>query len=286
MAASFFGEFLLKKGLINQAALDEVLEVQRRSNIMLGQIAVYTGMLSEVDADRINLRQQITNKRFGEIARELGIFDQSQVDELLLKQQKQRKYFGELLVEMGYLNKPQLEEQLAAHDREQKQAYQYMLDSIDQHPLADYLTAAMNTSNRLFLRFLHAQSKFAQLLDTSKNLPSMEVACQINIEAQSKDERATAITFAANAGTTICIASKFTHQQILDCDLEFSLDAFGEFLNIVVGHMGEDIFACASRPRSGAKLNVNLAELCLDATQMLAVEMDSQIGSFLIIISD
>ena len=281
MAAKFFGEFLLAKDLITQETLDQVLETQRRSRFMLGEIAVTSGILSKLDAQRINFIQQVQNKRFGEIAIELGLLNQLQVDELVLIQQKQRKYIGGFFVELGFFSQGQIAQHLQAHKIEQQQAYQLMLQAINQHPLADYVTAAIEATDRMFLRILHEQSKFYQLIEHTKQLPSFEVVCQIALG----EEHRISFCMATSTQTAIKIASLFTHQEIVECDLPFSMDALGEFLNIIVAHLVDNFNDPNTTDRSTPRFDFNLSELLNNAKQMLIVEMDSQIGNFLITIS-
>lgn len=281
MVAKFFGEFLHSKKLINQEQLDQVLEVQKHSNKKLGELAVSTGMLTENCAQEINLRQQIENKFFGQIAIELGLLDENQIEELLLVQQKQRKYFGEILVELEILSQNEIDKQLHSHDQAQQQAYQKMLLSIKQYPFAQYVTEGIETVNRLFVRILHVKSKFYQLLNVEETLPAYEVVCQIALD----DNNSLALTLATEAQTAMCIASRFTVQDIADCDLDFSIDATSEFLNILSAQLTEQIGNTDAIPSRIPNRNINLAELRIDADAFVAVEMDSQIGDFLIIIS-
>lgn len=80
------------------------------------------------------------------------------------------------------------------------------------------------------------------------------------------------------------IASRFTLQAVDDCDLEFSIDALGEFLNILLGHLIDYVGDSDILGQGMPQFDLNLSELqaVAGAGRMLAVEMDSQIGSFII----
>jgi len=282
MTAKFFGEFLLERNLITQQILDDVLGVQRNSNLMLGELAVSMGVITEQEALEINLRQQVQNKRFGEIAEELGLLGNNQLGELLLKQQRQRKYFGKILVELGFLSDEEMEKQLIAHQNERNQVFQSMLQSIKHHDLGDYLIAIIEATNLLFLRTLHVKSSFSQLLETIDNSHAKLTACQISIGGQKK----LSFALATNTQTAAIITSKFTHQPLEDCDEDFSSDALGEFLNILVGHFIEDVSIDDNTERSDTKISINLIEHYQQSHQALIAEMSSQIGTFIIIIND
>ncbi len=282
MVAKFFGEFLLDQGLIDQEILNDVLVIQQECNLMLGEIAVSSGLLTQQQAENINQKQQNENKRFGEIAEDLSLLSHQQISDLLKQQKEQKKYFGDILIDLGILDSEQLAKQLRLHEYELNSAYQTMLKSIELHPLANYLTEAIDTTNRLFLRVIHEKSKFSQLLEKNNTLPCYEVVCQISMGIAG---RAVVITMACNQKTATLVASKFTQQDIEDCDFEFSVDAFGEFLNIIVGNLIENITIANNASRSTVHSNINLQELCSNSEHLLIAQMGSQIGGFMIVIS-
>ncbi len=282
MAAKFFGEFLIEKKLISEQDLEKVLDVQKHSNQKLGELAVSSAMLTENIACEINQKQQTENKLFGEIAVACGYLDIQQLDDLLLMQQKQRKFFGDILIELKMLTNEQVIQQLKAHDKAQQQTYQNMLTAIDKHCLAEYLIQAIEASNLLFLRILHEQSKFYQLIKSTENLDSFEVVLQISLNAQHP----IFLTFATDAQTAICIASAFTNEDVANCDLDFSQDAVGEFLNIIAAQIISALNQSGKFDYGVPEYNVNLAELCMDASSMLVVEMDSPIGNYILIVHE
>lgn len=180
MAAKFFGEFLLEKGLITREALEQVLAIQKESRFKLGELAVSLNLLTKKDAKRINLKQQSQNKRFGDIAIELGLLNQQQVESLFINQQEKRRYLGDILVEQNLFSQQQLEQQLKAHELAQQQAFQSMQQVVEQHKLGRLILGAIEMSNNIFLRVLHQQSKFSQLMEPSQPLGQFEAACKIN----------------------------------------------------------------------------------------------------------
>ena len=281
MVAKFFGEFLLAKDLITQQQLEQVLEVQKQSNKMLGELAISTGMLNKDSASEINLKQQVENKYFGEIAIEMGFLEESQIEKLLLIQKKQRKFFGEILVELEFLSAQELQLELHAHDQQQQQAYQSMLQSVAQDPLTDYLVAAIETTNRMFLRILHERSKFARLIESVPSDSNYQVVSQIPLSK----EQGLSLTLASNEKTAAQIASRFTSQSIDDCDLAFNIDATGEFLNILIGQLMSEVDDINPNSPRVPSNDISPESLFETAQNLLSVEMDSQIGNFLLIIS-
>lgn len=118
-------------------------------------------MLTEQEALEINLRQQIENKRFGDIAEELGLLKHEQLAELLRLQKEQHKFFGDILVGLNLFTSEELSTHLENHQLQKVKAEHCLNDELDSHFLGEYLIAIIDTTNRLFLRALHEQSKFS-----------------------------------------------------------------------------------------------------------------------------
>ena len=281
MAAKFFGEFLLIQGLITQETLDQVIKIQQNCNLMLGELAISQGLLSEQEALEINLRQQIEDKRFGDIAEELGLLEHEQLEQLLHLQKARHKFFGDILVDLNVFTQQELNIYLKTHQQQKEQADHFLNHELNNHPLGEYLTAIIETTNRMFIRTLHEQSKFSQLITQTDDLDAAPITCQITLSG----EQAISISMLTNSETAISIAHRFTMMPIEECDLEFSADAFGEFLNIIVGHMIDDTEINIPSKRSTTQLDVSIREVCSGAEQLLIAEVDTQIGDIFIIVS-
>jgi len=281
MPAKFFGEFLQIQGLIDQKVLERVLEVQKSCNLMLGELATNQGLLTEQEANEINLRQQIEDKRFGDLAEELGLIKHEQLGELLELQKSQHKFFGDILIELGILSENELNNQLEKHQQQKRQASKFLNNELDNHSLGEYLTALIETTNRLFLRTLHEQSQFSQLVTQISALDAASITSQITLSGK----QAVSISMLTNSKTAAIIAHKFTMMPLEECDPEFSTDAFGEFLNILIGHLIDDTEINIPSERSATKLNINVTELITNANEILMAEIDTQIGKLFLIIS-
>ena len=122
MAAKFFGQFLLEKGVINAAQLLRALEIQRTSNPALGEIACEKGLLSADQAQVINERQRSEDKRFGDIAQSMGLLTGDEVGQLLDEQKSRRKLFGEILVDEGFVDRMRLDAELQLHAADRDEA--------------------------------------------------------------------------------------------------------------------------------------------------------------------
>ena len=281
MPAKFFGEFLQIQGLIDQKVLERVLEVQNSCNLKLGELAQHQGILTEQETLEINLRQQTEDKRFGDLAEELGLIKHEQLDELLELQKNQHKFFGDVLIDLGVLTQNELNDQLKKHQQHKRQASELLNNEFSHHPLGEYLTALIKTTNRLFLRTLLEQSQFSQLVSQTNVLRLASVTCQITLSGK----KAVSVSMLTNPKSAAIIAHKFTMMPLEECDSEFSADAFGEFLNIIIGHLIDDTDINIPSKRSATVLNVNVTELYSNAKEILTAEIDTQIGEVFLIIS-
>jgi len=282
MTAKFFGEFLQTQGLIDKKVLERVLKIQQSCNLKLGELAMRQGYLTEEDVLEINVRQQVEDKKFGDLAEELGFLEHEQLEKLLELQKQQHKFFGDVLIDLGLLTENQLDTQLESHQQQKDQVEQSLNDRLKYHPLGIYLQALIETTNRLFLRTLHQQSKFSQLITDPKKLSSLSVACQITLPS----DKPFAISMLTNPETATIIAHEFTLMPLEECDLQFSADAFGEFLNIIIGQLIEDPDLDIPALRSSTNLDINIDEVCGNAEELLIAEIDTQIGDVFLLISD
>ena len=106
-----FGEYLVKKGLVDEETLVIALDQQRQQNSPLGQIALKTGLINKKELFKILTEQRKPDskeKSFGLIALELEILTTEQVDGLVASQSESNFLLGEILVEDGALSKNQL----------------------------------------------------------------------------------------------------------------------------------------------------------------------------------
>ncbi len=106
-----FGEYLVKKGLVDEETLVIALDQQRQQNSPLGQIALKTGLINKKELFQILTEQRKPDskeKSFGLIALELEILTTEQVDGLVASQSESNFLLGEILVEDGVLSKNQL----------------------------------------------------------------------------------------------------------------------------------------------------------------------------------
>ena len=61
MGAMFFGQYLLSKGVISREALIDAIELQRRSNLSLTELAVRKGYLTDAQQAAIQVRYRTSD---------------------------------------------------------------------------------------------------------------------------------------------------------------------------------------------------------------------------------
>lgn len=277
MAAKFFGQFLLEKGVITSAQLLRALDVQRASNPALGELACERGMLTADQAQLINERQRSEDKRFGDIAQAMGLLTADEVGVLLDEQKSRRKLFGEILVEEGMLGRDQLEAELREHAGERDDAMRALDTMLAGHPLGRRVGNSISTCNKLFPRILRTQCQFSTIITGAP--PACDVSAIVRVHA----DRPLVIGVACDAATMMNIATAFLSIPPEACDDELARDAVGELVNVLMGYVVRDCLPeDANYSAEPPDFEVPLASLA-DEHHAL-VGMTSQLGPFVLVI--
>ena len=101
------GEFLVANNFITQEVLNKAIEVQTKTRIPIGTLAVQNQFLTEEQLVTIlkKLRKERSSSiRFGDIGIELGILDIDEVEEIKRIQDSKTPLIGNVLVEMGAIS--------------------------------------------------------------------------------------------------------------------------------------------------------------------------------------
>lgn len=124
MGAMFFGQYLLSKGVISREALIDAIELQRRSNLSLTELAVRKGYISKQQHEVIQARYRTSDADLETLCLESGLIDRRQLDELVEIQRSDWVRIGAALVSGGSLTRDQVEEHLAEFSERQQEADQ------------------------------------------------------------------------------------------------------------------------------------------------------------------
>lgn len=104
MFGGFFGDYLIREGIITQTDLDGAIAAQRQHNELFGHLAVSHGWIDESALDRLLTEQAEQHIRLGALAVGTGALTQQQVDELLSEQAHNHLYLGDALVRTKVLD--------------------------------------------------------------------------------------------------------------------------------------------------------------------------------------
>jgi len=108
-----FGLYLKNKGVISAEQLVAALEVQIRTMVPIGQIALEEGMLSPRDIfEVLQAQSNSPRERFGELAMEMGLLTRDQLMRLLMLQSDRQWPISEILVKQGVLSQQQMTTEL------------------------------------------------------------------------------------------------------------------------------------------------------------------------------
>lgn len=280
MAAKFFGQFLLERGVIDAQQLLRALELQRASNPMLGELAQAHGLLDAAQVRLINERQRREDRRFGDIAQELDLLTAAQVDVLVEEQTARRKLFGAILVEEGMVDEDTLERELAAHRFDRAQALASLEEHLAGHPLQAMAEGAIATSGKLLLRILRTQAQFASLADAG-TLAAHPLCAYVHVDA----ERPIGVALACDAATATAFASAFLSIPPSACDEALARDALGELVNVLMGYIVKDALPEDMGYRAKPPTFMRPAAELAAQPRTVAVAMTSQLGNFVLLVN-
>jgi hypothetical protein len=111
-----FGLYLKNKGIISAEQLVAALEVQLKTLVPIGQLALEEGILSARDIFNIlHAQHEFPLERFGDLAVEMGLMTRDDVTRLLMIQADRKRPVAEILVTERVLSQQQVADELAAY---------------------------------------------------------------------------------------------------------------------------------------------------------------------------
>jgi hypothetical protein len=280
MAAKFFGQFLLEKGVIDAAQLLRALEIQRTSNPALGELACARGMLTADQAQVINERQRSEDKRFGDIAQSMGLLTADEVGQLLDEQKSRRKLFGEILIEEGFVDRARLDDELRLHAADRDEANRSLDAIVATHQLGRRVGNSIATCNKLFPRLLRTQCQFSSVADPASP-PQVDAMALVRVAA----DRPLAIGMACDNATMQAMAQAFLSIPPEACDDELARDALGELVNMLMGYVVKDSLAEDANYRASPP-DFDTPISALNDGMHVLVSMTSQLGPFVLVLGD
>lgn len=111
-----FGLYLKNHGIISAEQLVSALEVQLKTLVPIGQLALEEGILSARDIFNVLQAQNDSpNERFGDLAIEMGLMTRDDVMRLLMIQADRKRSIAEILIMERVLSPQQITSALAAY---------------------------------------------------------------------------------------------------------------------------------------------------------------------------
>lgn len=109
MAVKFFGQFLVEQDAVTGESLLHAIELQERTNLKLGEMAVTLGFITQQDIETAHAAQLSKDMKLGDLLVELGFLSKKQLDEVIARQKATHLYIGEALVKVGALTPEKLD---------------------------------------------------------------------------------------------------------------------------------------------------------------------------------
>lgn len=247
MAVKFFGQFLVEQDAVTSEALLHAIELQERTNLKLGEMAVAMGYITADDIERAHAAQLSKDMKLGDLLVELGFLTKAQLEEVIARQKATHLYIGEALVKVGALTPEKLEYYLAAFKADQAP---YVAERIE---LPDWLNdpslweTTVDLTYKMITRVLGLPFRPAKCQEISRIAPNHMVAA-IDLHGDAAARYLLAVT----APLQKTIAKAILKEESVDNEpVEVLEDTVMEFVNIVCGNV------VAKASQSGTSLEIN-----------------------------
>jgi hypothetical protein len=243
MGSMFFGQYLLSKGAIDREALIEAIELQRKTNLSLVELAVRDGCLDAQLAEGILTRYRTTDAGLEELCLEYGQIDREKLDDLRRIQQSDWVRIGAALVAGGHLTRDQIVEHLAAFHDVQHEANQQLEADFRACRDPETVKTVVELSVFHLKRFTNGPVKLQNLTEDGGALSSG----RRRYAQKLVGDRELWIALDLPSQVATVAAQGFIGIPVED-DSEVAIDAVCECVNIIGGH------ACTRLEASGSRL--------------------------------
>lgn len=245
MGVDFFGQFLLRRGMISREQLLEMMALQESHNLRLDEYAIRHGFLTPEQCDSIHRKQRTDDRLFGEIAIGMGLLRRGQVEELLTRQLNDHLYLGEAIIKGGLIERNVLASELEAFQAEQKA---YHIEEVQFPPglnIDERIAVPVDLARKLFFRTAGIQVKLGR--GQSHPEPPSNQLITVSILFTGNMEYAFALTLSR-------VKALFLAQRFMQTDEDFAdevvADALAEFCNIFCGD------ACSKYAQMGRSVEI------------------------------
>lgn len=239
MFSQYFGQYLLRKGLIKPEQLADALEYQSSVHLKLGVIAISAGLMSPAQVEQIHNIQKKIDRRFGELAIESGFINEDQLNTLLATQKQGHLMLGQALIDRNYFTLDQLQTALANYKKESgmparqynvvrndyELEFEQIFDGFGERTLSktysDYVTLLIKN----IIRFIDDNPS----VDIDQLDSDYKTEWYVNQEITGSISMQTGI--ACDTAVFVKFAGKFAQEDLKEVD-ELAQASVGEFLNM------------------------------------------------------
>jgi len=248
MAVKFFGQFLVEQDAVTGESLLHAIELQERTNLKLGEMAVAMGFITQQDIETAHSAQLSKDMKLGDLLVDLGFLSPLQLDEVISHQKATHLYIGEALVKVGALTPEKLDQYLEAFKADQAP---YVANRVELPSWLNENTAAwemtVDLTYKMITRVLGIQFRPGKFVETSV------LSCNHMIAAMDLSGDMTArYLLSVSAGIQKTIAKAILKEDDVENeDDEILEDTVMEFVNIVCGNV------VAKASQMGVTLDIN-----------------------------
>lgn len=239
MYTQFFGEYLLRHGVVTTEQLMGAITKASSARIKLGTLAMHRGLMTAEEVDECIFLQSREDKRFGEIALERGYLSWEQVEELLRSQGADYLLLGQVMVEDGIFDNKEFEKLVNDYQAESEM---YDLDSgfenkdkvrqliskffvLAEQPVSEYIIMYLNLLFNNLIRFI-GDDFVPMMPEILKEYAGSNIVCQ-RIEATNT--YTAMVDFPSDAA--LAFASRYAKEEFSEYD-EYVAASLEDFLNL------------------------------------------------------
>ena len=248
MAVKFFGQFLVEQDAVTGESLLYAIELQERTNLKLGEMAVAMGFITQQDIETAHSAQLSKDMKLGDLLVELGFLSPTQLEEVISHQKATHLFIGEALVKVGALTPEKLDHYLEAFKVDQAP---YVANRVELPEwLSENATAwemTVDLTYKMITRVIGIQfrpGKFIETSTLSKNhmIAAMDLSGDMNAR----------YLLSVSEGIQKAIAKAILKEDDVDNeDDEILEDTVMEFVNIICGNV------VAKASQMGVTLDIN-----------------------------
>ena len=250
MSGRFLGTFLLDRGVITAEQLDEAIQVQRESNVLLGVLSLREGYLKPAQLEDLLESQQKANRKFGEFAREKGYLTEEQLSALLKLQAENHVLLGQALLRKGYLTEAALLRHLREFENASRANEEDISRRLAETPDAKILPTVLDTARLFFSRMGY----LTRVEDVQQELPALKDYAVFAAEQHFHDheDRYFGLLLSDQMMSLLARSRRLPRARVPDLGREVSYEIVSEMVYNLNYVICEEIRRTGHRVRHGA----------------------------------